>query len=112
MTAPPDGCLPELLKRKAKRSSEASLEMWWDLKSWYMSKNNCDVFGPFSKLGACNVSVVASGVFSLCGQIISLAQKLSREAWGARNLCIFEKNGLLEMYLGVVGVFCIINCSL
>ena len=39
-----------------------------------------------------------------------LAQKLSGEAPGAQHLCILGKNELLEMYSGVVGLFCIIGC--
>ena len=54
--------------------------------------DNCgkdfDVFGLFSKLRACNVSVIASGVFFSRRQVNCLAQKLSGEA---PNLCIFEK---------------------
>ena len=76
----------------------------------YQKRKRCfDVFGLFSQFRACNVSVVASGVVFHTGIFSSLAQKLSGEAWGAQHECIWGKNGLLEMYLGVVGVSCIMN---
>ena len=53
-----------------------------------MSNKYYDVFGLFSQVRACNVSVVASGVFFYVGKLILLGQKLSGEAQGAQHLCI------------------------
>ena len=72
-------------------------------------ENVFHVFGLSSKLSACGVNVVASGVFFMQANQF-LAQTLSREAQGAQNLRIFRINRLLKMNWGVLGVFCIINC--
>ena len=69
-----------------------------------------DVFGSFYKLRACNVSVVASGVsFMWANQFV--AQRLSGEARGAQNLCIFVKRKK-KYYSKRVGVFFDVSCTI
>ena len=60
------------------------------LNKWKMSKTYLVVFGLISQSRACNVSVVASGVFFTSANHF-LAPKLSGEARGAQHLCIFGK---------------------
>ena len=70
------------------------------------------IFLAFLALRACSVSVVASGVFVSRRQIIFVSSKAVWRGPGSSKLMYFWKNGLLEMYLGVFGVFRIINCYL
>ena len=68
-----------------------------------------DVFGFFSYLRACNVSVVASGVFLHVGKSIA-AQKLSRRP-GEPNTYVFgekERKKMIVNVFGCFGCFCII----
>ena len=55
---------------------------------------------------ACNVSVVASGVFFHVGKSFFSSKAVWRDP-GSPKLMYFWKNRLLEKYLGVFGVFCI-----
>ena len=68
-----------------------------------------DVFGVVSKLRACNAGVIASGVVFYVGKSIFWT-KTVRRGLGSPKLMYSWKNGLMEMYLGVFGVYCIISC--
>ena len=62
----------------------------------------------FSKLRACNVSVVASGVKLHVGKSLFSSKAVWRGP-GSPTLVYVRKNALLNMYPGVFNVFCIIR---
>ena len=69
-----------------------------------MLKTYFHVFGLFSKLRACSVSVVASGVFLYVGKSVFSSKAVWR-GLGSPKLMYFWKNGLLETHLGVLDFF-------
>ena len=76
------------------------------------SKTYFDVFDILSKLRACSVSAVASGVFVDVGRSILYLKSCPETPGEPNTYVLFEKHGLLKLYLGVLGVFCTIKSYL